>query len=172
MNGYHSGLLRAYVRVSGGPRRVCWQMHGDQLNGWKSADIELNMTSVTEVSSEIQVTVNAILFISRSSILIDQKQFKDKILSLLFTYGPYCWGLVGLFCGSFGFLSWHFFGGKVHPRVENSPPPICSDRPLLLNEMQHLAASKAGVANFCSSFHTTGPFTNNFWWRGNFRLSV
>jgi len=86
MNGYHSGLLRAYVRVSGGPRRVCWQMHGDQLNGWKSADIELNMTSVTEVSSEIQV--NAILFISRSSILIDQKQFKDKILSLCLLTAP------------------------------------------------------------------------------------
>jgi len=49
MNGYHSGLLRAYVRLGGGPRSVRWQMYGDQLPGWKSADIELNMTSVTEV---------------------------------------------------------------------------------------------------------------------------
>jgi len=49
MNGYHSGLLRAYVRRSGGPRSVRWQMYGDQLPGWKSADIELNLTSVTEV---------------------------------------------------------------------------------------------------------------------------
>jgi len=49
MNGYHSGMLRVYVRLGGGPRNVRWQMHGDQLPGWKSADIELNMTAVTEV---------------------------------------------------------------------------------------------------------------------------
>jgi len=49
MNGYHSGLLRAYTRLAGGPRNIRWQMYGDQLPGWKSADIELNMTSVTEV---------------------------------------------------------------------------------------------------------------------------
>jgi len=42
-------MLRAYVRRGGGPRNVHWQMTGDQLPGWKSADIELNMTSVTEV---------------------------------------------------------------------------------------------------------------------------
>jgi len=32
-----------------GPRVVRWQMYGDQGPGWKSADIELNIISVTEV---------------------------------------------------------------------------------------------------------------------------
>jgi len=49
MNGYHSGLLRVYVRRGDSPRTVRWQMYGDQLTGWRSADIELNITSVTEV---------------------------------------------------------------------------------------------------------------------------
>jgi len=51
MNGFHSGLLRVYVRLGHGPRVVRWQMYGDQLPGWRSADIELNITSVTEVHS-------------------------------------------------------------------------------------------------------------------------
>lgn len=45
----HSGLLRVYVRHGEGPRVVRWQMYGDQQPGWKSADIELIITSVTEV---------------------------------------------------------------------------------------------------------------------------
>ena len=53
MNGYHSGLLRVYVREGDGPRVVRWQMYGDQQPGWKSADIELIVSPITEVHSLI-----------------------------------------------------------------------------------------------------------------------
>jgi len=62
MNGYHSGLLRVYVRVGGGPRQVCWQMHGDQGPDWRSADIELNMTSVTEVPTTRRHSLSLTLY--------------------------------------------------------------------------------------------------------------
>jgi len=78
MNGYHAGLLRAYIRRAGGPRSVRWQMYGDQGPGWKSADIELNMTSVTEVRYSTAVVVptaniytGCVRIITRQQIVVD-----------------------------------------------------------------------------------------------------
>jgi hypothetical protein len=50
MNGFHTGTLRVYKIISDVTREFVWMMSGDQLPGWKSAAIEIDMTSVTEVT--------------------------------------------------------------------------------------------------------------------------
>jgi hypothetical protein len=52
MNGFHTGTLRVYKIISDVRREFVWMMSGDQLPGWKSAVIEINMTSVTEVTMQ------------------------------------------------------------------------------------------------------------------------
>lgn len=50
MNGFHTGALRVYRLINDVRREFLWEMSGDKLPGWHIAVIDINMTSVTEVS--------------------------------------------------------------------------------------------------------------------------
>jgi len=50
MNGFHTGLLRVFVRQGDGPPRFIWIISGDLGPGWKSVSLDLVLTPETEVA--------------------------------------------------------------------------------------------------------------------------
>ena len=54
MNGYHTGTLRVFTQVNGGPPVTSFELQGDQMITWKHAALDLDLGASTEVSSWIK----------------------------------------------------------------------------------------------------------------------